>query len=268
MRSKVLAFGLALLVSPALAHDTWLLPADFTVAPGSTVAAEMTSAMAFPKAETAIKPDRIARSGLRLAGRTAALRSGPVAPAALRLRAAAPAAGVAALWVELHPRTLDLEDALVEEYLREIGAWDSAGAEWRAAGRKPWRETYVKCAKSFVRVGDSAAGAPAAWSEPVGLALEIVPEVDPTALVAGSQIPLRLLRGGAAMAGQPVMAEAPGGKPLHAQTDKDGRVVFVLDGEGPWLIKSTALRRKGDSREWDSEFTTLTVAVRPRPPAR
>jgi uncharacterized GH25 family protein len=263
MRSAILAFGLALLASSALAHDTWLLPAAFTVAPGSIVAAEMTSAMAFPRAETSNKPDRIARSGLRLAGRTSTLRPGPVAAAALRLRAAVPSAGVAALWVELQPWTLDLEDALVEEYLREIGAWDTAGAEWRAAGRKPWRETYVKCTKSFVRVGDAAAGAPASWSEPVGLAVEIVPEVDPTALVAGSKFPVRLLRGGAAMAGQPVVAEAAGGKPLLAHTDKDGRVAFVLDREGPWLIKSTALRPKGDSAAWESEFTTLTVAARP-----
>ena len=266
MRSLILAFGLAALASPAFAHDTWLLPAKFTLAPGATLSAEMTSAMAFPRGETAIKPGRIARSGLRLAGRTSALRPGPVAATALRLRAPVPAAGVAALWVELHPRTLDLEDALVEEYLREIGAWETAGAEWRASGRKPWRETYVKCTKSFVRVGDAAGASPASWSEPVGLALEIVPEADPTALAAGASLPLRLLRGGAAMAGQPVVAEAAGGKPLLAQTDKDGRVAFVLDREGPWLIKSTALRRKGGSLEWESEFTTLTLAV--RPPAR
>jgi uncharacterized GH25 family protein len=266
MRSLILAGGLACLVSPAFAHDTWLLPADFTVPPGATVSADMTSAMAFPRGETAIKPGRIARSGLRLAGRTSALRPGPATATALRLRAAVPAAGVAALWVELHPRTLDLEDALVEEYLREIGAWETAGAEWRAAGRQPWRETYVKCTKSFVRVGDAAGASPLSWSEPVGLALELVPEVDPTAVGAGSKLAVRLLRGGAAMAGQPVVAEAAGGKPVLAQTDKDGRASFVLDREGPWLIKSTALRRKGDSAAWESEFTTLTVMARPPAP--
>ena len=61
MRFAILAAGLALLASPALAHDTWLLPAAFSLRAGSTLAADMTSAMAFPRAETAIMPDRIAR---------------------------------------------------------------------------------------------------------------------------------------------------------------------------------------------------------------
>jgi uncharacterized GH25 family protein len=103
------------------------------------------------------------------------------------------------------------------------------------------------------------------WSAPVGLALEIVPETDPTEVAAGSKLVLRLLRGGAPLAGHPVAAQPAGGKPVLARTDDEGRVTLVLDREGPWLIKSTALRRRPGSAEWESEFTTLTLAAKARP---
>jgi len=56
--------------APAVAHDTWLLPARHAVPAGTTVVLDLTSGMAFPAPETAIKPDRIARAACRLAGKT------------------------------------------------------------------------------------------------------------------------------------------------------------------------------------------------------
>jgi uncharacterized GH25 family protein len=261
MRLLILSLAFALAAVPVFPHDTWLLPTRFAADAGAPLTAEMTSAMRFPHAETAIKTDRIAHSGVRVGAKTAALAAVGTTASALRLRSPAVAAGVAAMWVELHPRPLDLKDSQVEEYLHEIGASDTAGAEWRQSGRKPWRETYVKCAKSFVRVGGGARDT--SWSEPVGLALELVPEADPTGLIAGSKLALRLLRGAAPLARHPVAAQAAGGDPVLARTDDEGRVTFVLDRAGPWLIKSTVLRRKQGSAEWESEFTTLTLATRP-----
>ena len=44
--------------------------------------------------------------------------------------------------------------------------------------------------KTFVRVGES--GADRSWEQPVGIALEIVPAKDPTALRAGDELTVRL----------------------------------------------------------------------------
>ncbi|HET9765322.1 MAG TPA: hypothetical protein VFS60_00665, partial [Thermoanaerobaculia bacterium] len=63
------ALWLSLAASPALAHDTWLLPAAAQAKPGTLLALAMTSGMAFPQEESPIHPDRIARSAVRLAGR-------------------------------------------------------------------------------------------------------------------------------------------------------------------------------------------------------
>jgi len=263
MTSDRLATAMAVLLvlpaGPALAHDTWLIPARFAVTPGSVVSLELTSAMRFPQAETAVEADRLAATGVRLGGLTRPLEvKGPGAKA-LELSASLSASGIAALWVESRPRTLSLGTAEVEEYLDEIGAPAGVRARWKKGGR--WRETYRKLAKTFVRVGEAETDR--SWADPVGMELEIVPEQDPTAVGAGSPLPLRVLRGGKGLAGFSVVA-AGGGRSSMRTTDAEGRVTFTLDEPGPWLLKGTLLEEsRAPDTDWESLFTTLTVSVRP-----
>ena len=243
----------------ALAHDTWLIPAHFAVRPGTTVTLELTSAMRFPQAESAVAADRLAATGVRVGGRTQPLTVKGEGAKALGLSAMLPAAGIAALWAESRPRTLSLGTAEVEEYLHEIGAPAGVRARWKAGQR--WKETYRKMAKTFIRVGEPVADR--SWTDPVGMDLEIVPEQDPTAVRVGGPLPLRLLRGGKGLAGLSVAAQG-GGRSSMRITDADGRVSFSFDKPGPWLIKATLLEdSKAGDRDWDSLFTTLTVSVRP-----
>ena len=65
----------------AVAHDTWLLPAKFEVPAPGEIVAEGTSAMHFPTPEVAMRADRIARSGVRLAGKTTTLETPDATPA-------------------------------------------------------------------------------------------------------------------------------------------------------------------------------------------
>ncbi|HET6897504.1 MAG TPA: DUF4198 domain-containing protein [Vicinamibacteria bacterium] len=246
----------------ASAHDTWMLPRAFHVAPGATVRLGLTSGMAFPRDESAIKPDRVARSGMRLGGRTVPLRAA-AGRHALALSGVAGPAGLATLFVELKPRTLDLTPEQVEEYLEEIGATETAGPKWRARKDRRWRESYVKLAKSFVAVGDES---DASWATPVGLSLELVPESDPSRLRAGQGLVVRVLLDGAPLAGQPVGAVGPRGSVPARPTDETGRVRFDLDAAGPWLIRSTRLDEAGGAEpllDWRSRFATLTFAVAP-----
>jgi uncharacterized GH25 family protein len=254
-----LAATFLIVAGPVLAHDTWLLPARFAVPAGATVRLELTSAMRFPEAESAVAADRLAATGVRLAGRTQPLVVEGEAAKALELTAALPADGIAALWAESRPRTLSLGTAEVEEYLDEIGAPAGVRARWKAGQR--WKETYRKMAKTFVRVGEPAADR--SWADPVGMELEIVPEEDPATVRAGGLLPLRVLRGGKGLPGFSLVA-AGGGRSSMRTTDADGRVTFSLDEAGPWLIKGTLLEEsKAADTDWESLFTTLTVSVRP-----
>jgi len=246
----------------AWAHDTWLIPARFRVDAGEGLTLHLTSAMAFPKPETAVKADRLAEAKLRIAGETSPLQA-TESPATLVLTARPARAGVATVWVATRERSLELKPDELAHYLREVGAADTIGRDWEKSGRKPWRETYVKRAKTFVRVGSAT---DESWRQAVGLDLEIVPQSDPTALSAGDTLGLRLVWKGSPVPGLTVAAVAAApAKPELAKTDADGRVSFELSKAGPWLIRATLIQpsqtRPG---EWDSVFTTLTVDARPR----
>jgi len=245
--------------STARAHDTWLRPARFEVAPGASIDLELTSGMKFPEPESAVAADRIAASGVRLGGTTLALEPKSPTKAALRLSAAAPTPGVAVLWVVSRPRTLSLKPDEVRHYLEEIGAPPAVEARWRQQGR--FRESYSKLAKTYVKVGDAPHDT--SWQQPVGLKLEFVPLQDPTALHAASEFAVRVLRDGKPLAEFTVSALPPGGgKPVTARTDPDGRVVFMLDRAGPWLLRGTLIEESSaPDTDWQSLFTTLTVSA-------
>ena len=261
-RSLVLAFAATLASAAALAHDTWLLPAAFRAAAGGHIELALTSGMAYPANESAIDAARIESSGLRLAGKTEALTPREGGKDALRIEGVLPADGIATLWVELRPRTLDLTPEQVEEYLAEIGAPAAVRERWMAAPPpRRWRETYVKHAKSFVRVGEPRDDR--SWERPVGLGFELVPESDPTILKPGQELGVRLLRGGRLAAGIAIGLVREGSPDAVLRTTDDaGRATFALPGAGRWLLRATELRAAdGKEIDWESDFTTLTFEV-------
>lgn len=223
---------------------------------------ELTSGMSFPAAETAIKSDRVARAGARLAGNTSDLTDRRSTAHFLQLKAQLGKSGIATFWVGLAPKSIELKPDQVKEYLDEIGASDSVRRAWKEQNPKRWRELYTKHAKTFVRVGQTQGDR--SWAEPVGLALEIVPEKDPTALRPGEDLPVRVLLQGkpapAFSVGLVGQGEAHG---LLKATDGEGRVSFPIGKSGRWLIRATDVRRSSKSGvEWESDFATLTFEVR------
>jgi uncharacterized GH25 family protein len=253
----------ATLSTAAFAHDTWLLPQRSTAAPGSSMTLDLTSGMAFPALDYAIKPDRVARASVRLAGKTSPVKNRKSAAHSLRFNALLPEPGVATIWVELAPKSLDLTPPKVKEYLDEIGASPEIRRAYEAAPEpRRWREVYVKHAKTFVRVGQPQEDR--SWSEPAGMALEIVPEMDPSALHAGDELSVRVIRQGKPAASFPlgIVREGDAHGTLKS-TDAEGRVTFRLDRAGRWMLRGTDLRRSAQpGMDWESDFTTLTLAVR------
>src|SRR6185295_10010495 len=198
----------------------------------------------------------------RIVPNSAAIGTLTPAEHSLRLMTSLPDAGIATLWIELQPKTVELAPQEVDEYLAEIGASDLVKQRWIASGAKAWRELYAKHAKTFVRVGDVAAS-DQSWSRPVGMYLEIVPQSDPTRLVAGSELGVLVLRDGSSVTGVTVAAQREGGAAAQMQrTDPGGAATVRLDAAGRWLIRCTVLRAfPGPDVDWESHFTTLTVDV-------
>jgi uncharacterized GH25 family protein len=239
------------------AHDTWLSPAAGRA--GQPLRFHLTSGGAFPATDHGIEPARLAAAQVRTSGSVAPLRTITRRSDVLVLEGPAGAGAVTA-WVALKPRVLELTEALVAEYLHEIGEQDRLDAWARRPTPRRWRETYRKHAKAFVAGGE--AGADVSWREPVGLALEIVPEQDPAALTAGGTLTVRVLKKGAPLAGFPLRAARAGDAGVAKRTDAEGRATFRIDAAGPWLLAGTDLRESAQrAGEWESDFTTLTLEV-------
>ena len=195
---SALAFAIPL-ATPVSAHDTWLIPDQFNVAPKSTVTLDMTSGMEFPKLDAAPKPERVKSANCRLAGKSFEITNKLAAPNSLQFKAELADEGVATFWVKLPPRAIELTPDQVKEYLDEVDAPEALRQEWAAMKEPRWRESYTKHPKTFARVGQPQSDR--SWAEPVGMFLEIVPEKDPTALKAGDDFPVRVLKDGAPFAG-------------------------------------------------------------------
>jgi hypothetical protein len=260
MPVRVLAVSaVVLLVPPASAHDTWLLPRPGAARAPTSVSLALTSGMAFPALESAIRPERVRRAAVRVGGRERGLSS-RAATKALLLGASGVGEGTAVAWVELHPRPLELTPAQVDEYLEEIGEKERVGPAWAARPEpKRWREVYRKLAKAVFSVG-RAFGDDASWGDPVGLALEIVPETSPARVAPGGDFAVRVLKEGRPLPDFAVSAVRAGGVRTLRRTDSEGRVAFVLDRPGPWMLAGVELRAAKDG-EWESDFTTLTLSV-------
>ena len=256
----------------AFAHDTWIISATNFGRVGTPFRLGLTSGEAFPNDDFSVVSTRVARAIVREAGVTRALPR--PTPSGLRLEYmwTPRSAGVASLGIELRPRTLELERRLIDEYLGEIDASDDIRARWKSMGDKQkWTESYTKHAMTFVRIApaksDSAWIADKSWTRPLGLALEIVPERDPTALRAGDTLVVRVLRRGVPVPGFSVGAIREGrSKAIFFHTDAAGRARVIVDADGRWLLNGTSLRPSTTGATvWESDFITATVHVAPRP---
>ncbi|HVG03371.1 MAG TPA: DUF4198 domain-containing protein [Burkholderiaceae bacterium] len=247
------------------AHDTWLQPRRASVLPGTIAQIDLTSGDKFATFEAVIKADRVATARFRLNGKTSNIPPGSPEKKSLELRAPLSEPGVATLWVSLAPKSAELNRKEVQHYLDEIDAPSLLTQAWYAGTKaktaKPWREVYSKHAKTFVRVGRPKSDL--SWQEPVGMPLEVVPEKDPTALRAGDEFPVRVLKNGS-----PLMDFSLGilreGKTNRAfkKTDAAGRAVFRIARAGKWLLRGTELRSSHKpGTDWESDFTTLYFEV-------
>lgn len=265
-RTRTALFLLALVsfAGVSAAHETWILPASMRVRIGQPVALSLTSGMAFPADDFAIQPARVVRAQARLGGKIEQLARPQLQTMSLRYLWTPRTSGVATIGIELGPRTLELDANLIGEYFDDIHATDAIIAQWDSVPEpKRWRESYVKHASSFIRVGSPVRDA--SWASPLGLGLEILPESDPTTFVAGANVPVRVMRRGVPLKGFFVGVRREGESTSNfVPTDNNGRAWILLPRAGRWILFGTDLRRVYEpGLEWRSDFVTMTIAVVP-----
>lgn len=269
MKTWLAVASLLLLARAARAHEFWIQPDRFTVAPHEPVAVQLRVGEGWPGTPRERRPDSILRlAWVDEAGERRLPGERGAEPVAL---AEAQRPGPAWLVYRSKPFSLTLPARRFEDYLVQEGL-EAIVAERRRRGETaaPGRERYSRCAKSLLLVlgGDGGADAGierSAWlRRPVGLTLEIIPRTDPRRLAGGGPFALQLLLEGRPLAGARVEAlPKGGGKTLQARTDAQGRATFVLPAGGVWLLNTVQMQRApaGGEADWQSVWSSLTFEL-------
>ena len=273
---------IATAIATVAAHDFFLHPRGFLVAPDATITIPVFTGT-FTTSENAVERSRIEDlSSWGPAGREALPRSSWTdndPRSTVRLRVGRQP-GTYAVGVELTPRTIALDGATFDAYLAEEHI-DAVLAHRKAAGRlgRPARESYAKAAKTLLAVTDASghrvpppAGAPPSPAgQAFGHAAEIVATIDPYTLDVGGALPVRCLIGGRPLAGWTIVAGGTigtSGEPIPEQaltTDRDGRATVRLTHDGHWFVRFVHMREAtpGEGVDYVSRWATLTFGVQP-----
>jgi hypothetical protein len=292
VRGAALALAVLLMLAPATAaHDFWIQPDSYRPVLGERMAVRLMVGQRGEGEAVARQEERIVRFAALAPEASAELpivgQDGQDPAGWLR-----PTAGGPLVLVYTNtPSRIELDGEKFEAYLREEGldAIAKLRVEKGESG-KPARELYSRCAKALVEVpggegGMSSVATANLFARPVGLRLEIVPEVNPIELGAAPRqegesdiplapralpaLPLRVLLDGQPLADALVRAvlleadEPPDVLPMPARTDAEGRCRITLPSTGRWLIATVDMREAAadSNADYESVWASLTFEV-------
>lgn len=279
-----LALWLLLPLSTA-AHDFWLQPERFTIAPGSKIRVDMVVGHDGEVDPWALQWERVV-SWRSFGPHGVQDQQSGLVPSSARVRGGAVVRlveeGTHILALESHHAFSELPAEKFNEYLALEGL--TLAQQTRQAhgtGDQPGRELYSRRAKALIQVGARQSDQAL---KPIGQSLEIVPEAHPGG-VHGEQARLafRIYFHGQPLPGA-LVDLSPVQRSTHAssqhqdshrhahatsvtsqpaqRSDAQGRVVFQLPYPGPWRVNVIWSRPLSDHAKADFEtvFSSLTFA--------
>ena len=277
MRCLPLAAFCALVTSAGLAHEFWLEAPRFRLQPGATVYVHPLVGADFkgePWSNKATKVLRLVRYGPAPTDSTDLTPAPGAAPTdTFRTDFTFARPGTHVVLLRSTNSFIELAADKFTAYLREEGLdYALQLRQEREETAKPGRETYRRCAKALVQVGDAGAtpaSADSACLRVFGLPLELVPEQNPYRVAINKSLTVRVLRAGKPAGGTAVQVwqRQPGGLPtthFTTRANQSGRVLLRLSGPGPYLLAavdmSAAPPRLRDRADWQSTWASLTFA--------
>lgn len=256
-RSAALLLLLGLCCSrDGAAHEFWVQPDEFWLAPSATLSLTLQIGDGVSRQRSPIPPHRITRfEAIGPTGAALDIRSGGA-----RLRE--PGTYVVALETDnqAHSRQSALR---FNEYIQGEGLTPALQFRMRTHQMHvDGFERYSRVAKSIVQVGDPHRLAHTRVSEPLGLKLEIVPQVSPYAQPRPARLPVRILYDGRPLAGALVKLMDLGrdlSSPLESLSDAGGVATFTMPGRGQWLLSVVWTKRLVDAPDADYETTFASL---------
>ncbi|MCU1260126.1 MAG: ABC-type Co2+ transport system, periplasmic component [Bryobacterales bacterium] len=266
MKRTAFFLGLLLLITaPLFAHDLYIMPETFRPAAGQLLTVALRHGDAFPESEG---PPSLQRLGdTRLLGGPAAIPLGNFREAHKALVTVVTVTnqmpGSLVLTASLSANTREYDAPKFAAYVRDEGL--IMIAEYlREHGKPetPIKEIYSKYAKAALRNGASSSFA----TQPVGMKIEIVPQVDPSTLKAGESLMVQVLFEGKPAAGVSIDSTSSTGGPGTAtplgKTDRKG-LLSVPVSSGRSRLNTGFSRRYSNQAvaNWETFFATLTFEV-------
>ena len=268
MKLRLILLPLALLATPVMAHDFWLQPTRFQVAPNAPLGATFLVGHAALR-ERWKNNDRIVVMKDFFAGAATDVRGGlRTGEVDLLTRFASP--GLHVLGMQSSYAFSDLPAIRFNDYAKVEGlALITAARQSSGKSGVPGRERYSRRAKTLIQVGAQTATNQHFATRPIGLKLEIVPDRNPYALGASRVLPVHVLYNGRRLANATVKLTnlANDDKPVAvAITDSAGRARFRVPATGNWLLNVVwGEPVKGNLRfDFDTTFSSLTFGYKAR----
>ncbi|AII53159.1 hypothetical protein N008_14395 [Hymenobacter sp. APR13] len=261
---------MCLLGGTALAHEFWLLPPQFFVAPSTRLALRIFVGESFTGERWAGKSSRVTRFTHFAPDGPHQLLAAATTTDTLHTAVEFKEPGTHLVSIATNDAFLTLEANQFNSYLKEEGLdYILLERQKRGTLNQPGREAYRRCATTLVQAGPPAALDTArAWSRSTGLPLELIPEQNPYTLKAGASLTVRVLAEGQPQAGQLVQLwQRRPGQPIRISklySNQNGRVLFRLTGAGQYMLSTVRMAPATlPEADWQSTWASLTFGFRP-----
>ena len=269
MKKSLIVATLLLLITAATlaAHDLFLKPARFFVAPGSDVRVRALNGT-FSRSEGSVARDRIREITVVGPEGSTPLDTGAweVGGDTSSVVVRTGRAGTYVVGLSVRPRMIALAPKDFNAYLESDGVPDVLESRRRNGELgDSARERYSKHVKAVLQVGSERSDNYAAV---LGYPAELVPLENPYSLKPGGQLAVRALVDGAPVANQLIAAggRTAAGKRITQQavrTDGEGQARIAIATRGQWYVKFIHMVPvPGDSANYESKWATLTFEVR------
>lgn len=179
--------------------------------------------------------------------------------------------GVHVVSLQTNHSQSDLPALRFNDYLKTEGLTPaiehrSRTGQTNAAGK----EIYSRRAKALVRVGSVPVTVSPHVTTPLGMTLEIVPDLNPYGVPASQSLPFRIYYKGQPLAGALVKLHDLSADEEPAATmisNQSGRVAFRLPRRGNWQLNVvwTETLAGNPTADFDTTFSSLTFGYGARP---
>jgi uncharacterized GH25 family protein len=258
---------------PGEAHDFWVQPGDYWVAPGMGTSVTLLVGHGPYRQRSPIPVRRITRfeavgpRGMRKDLRPSLQLRGPGDDGTVVFREP----GTYLLVLQTDARAYSLLPAMrFNDYLRVEGLTPALLFRERAhRTNADGSEAYSRQAKTIIQVGAEPDPATPV-TRPLGLLLEIVPEVDPYAEPRAKKLPVHVLYHGRPLSGALVKLTNLGhdANPIETHvTDEKGQAVFNAPQRGDWLLNViwTEVAPASFDADFQTTFSSLSFGFSRHP---